>query len=142
MLLWRISNYEDLNGLGGLKSAGRWHTAGQPVVYLSEHPALTLLELLAQFRIDELPAGFKLLQVHTPKTDITRPKLPDFWRNDLSFTRETGDAWLQSNKAALLQVPTVLVPFGWNYILNPNHPTAQKFKIRSVESFQVDPRLR
>ncbi len=42
MWLWRISNYADLKGIGGLRASGWWHYAGQPVVYFAEHPALTL----------------------------------------------------------------------------------------------------
>ncbi len=42
MILWRISNHDDLVGLGGEKADGRWHSAarGKRIVYLSEHPAL------------------------------------------------------------------------------------------------------
>lgn len=51
--LWRISNYEDLQGLGGLYTAGRWHPLGQRVVYLSEHPVLALLEVMVHLEIDQ-----------------------------------------------------------------------------------------
>ncbi|MGH7819352.1 MAG: RES family NAD+ phosphorylase, partial [Candidatus Binatia bacterium] len=47
MTLWRISNHSELKGIGGLRASGRWHTAGRPIVYLAEHPALCLLEVLA-----------------------------------------------------------------------------------------------
>ncbi|WP_155836914.1 RES family NAD+ phosphorylase, partial [Paraburkholderia mimosarum] len=43
MEFWRISNYADLRGIGGLRASGRWHYRGQPVVYLAENPALALL---------------------------------------------------------------------------------------------------
>ena len=39
MKLWRISNYANLSGKGGFYSGERWHTQGQPVVYLAEHDA-------------------------------------------------------------------------------------------------------
>jgi hypothetical protein len=39
MVLWRISRHRDLRGIGGLKAAGRWHYAGDPIVYLAETPA-------------------------------------------------------------------------------------------------------
>ena len=65
MILWRISNHADLNGLGGVHRSGRWHFAGVPVVYLSESPALALLEVMVNFDLapDELPADYQLLEV-------------------------------------------------------------------------------
>jgi RES domain-containing protein len=50
--LWRISRHDDLDGIGGEKADGRWHTAakGQRIVYLSEHPAVALLEVLANLK--------------------------------------------------------------------------------------------
>jgi RES domain-containing protein len=42
--LWRISNFVDLSGEGGLGASGRWHTEGRLVVYLADCPAGALLE--------------------------------------------------------------------------------------------------
>ncbi|MGB9409097.1 MAG: RES family NAD+ phosphorylase, partial [Terracidiphilus sp.] len=42
--LWRISNYVDLSGEGGLTASARWHTKGKPVVYLADSPAGAMLE--------------------------------------------------------------------------------------------------
>jgi RES domain-containing protein len=46
MELWRISNYADLSGAGGLRAAGRWHSQGKRIVYLADHPSSALLEML------------------------------------------------------------------------------------------------
>jgi hypothetical protein len=51
MVLWRISNFAGLKGIGGLRALGRWHFAGRPVVYLAEHPAGALLETLVHQEI-------------------------------------------------------------------------------------------
>ena len=68
MRLWRISNHADLSGEGGRRVGGRWHERGRPVVYLSEHPALALLENLVHLEIDseDLPSGYQLLTVDVP----------------------------------------------------------------------------
>ncbi|MDE3106013.1 MAG: RES family NAD+ phosphorylase, partial [Acidobacteriota bacterium] len=42
--LWRISNFRSLAGEGGLRYAGRWHTAGKPIVYLAASAAGALVE--------------------------------------------------------------------------------------------------
>lgn len=58
MELWRISNYADLSGEGGLRAAGRWHTRGKRIVYLTDHPASALLELLAHMDRDLIPSSY------------------------------------------------------------------------------------
>lgn len=65
MNLWRISNYKDLKGLGGLKASGRWHNRGVPIVYLAETPALAMLEVLVHFdmTLDEIPKHYQLLEI-------------------------------------------------------------------------------
>ena len=65
--LWRISQHADLSGVGGLYARGRWHSRGQPVVYLADHPASCLLEMLVQgARLDALPAAYQWLRVDAP----------------------------------------------------------------------------
>ena len=45
MRLWRISDFADLAGEGGLLVSGRWHSRGRRIVYLSDHPATALIEI-------------------------------------------------------------------------------------------------
>ena len=61
--VWRISNYDDLNGLGGLRAGGRWHSRGRQIVYCSEHPAAALLEILVHLDIDLMPEHFQLIEI-------------------------------------------------------------------------------
>jgi RES domain-containing protein len=69
-LLWRISNRCDLEGVGGEKADGRWHTAarGKRIVYLSEHPAVALVEVLANLHTNPklFPDSYQLIKVMTP----------------------------------------------------------------------------
>lgn len=144
MILWRISNHEDLRGIGGLKVAGRWHHAGRPVVYLAEHPALALLETLVHLEIrslEDLPDTYKLLRIEVQDSiDITQSQPPANWQSSLTITRSLGDAWLAAAPTALMRVPSVLVP-GHNYLLNPLHPDARDFVIAEILNWPFDPRL-
>ena len=65
MVIWRISNHADLSGAGGLRSSGRWHRRGAPVVCLAEHPALAILEVLVDFELapGEVPDGIQILRL-------------------------------------------------------------------------------
>ncbi|WP_444984389.1 RES family NAD+ phosphorylase [Halomonas mongoliensis] len=66
--LWRISQFEDLSGIGGTMVPGRWHHKGRPIVYLGDSPALCLLEILVHLEAsaDELPEAFSLLRASLP----------------------------------------------------------------------------
>jgi RES domain-containing protein len=142
--LWRISNHADLKGVGGLRASGRWHTAGRPIVYLAEHPALCLLEALAH-DVDpgDLPGRYQWLKVdmRRPTSIADAAGLPRDWMNDAAVTRAIGDRWLGESKSALLRVPSVLAPESFNYLLNPSHGRARVARVVAAFSYPLDPRL-
>jgi RES domain-containing protein len=147
VILWRISNYSDLLGIGGIQTAGRWHHRGIPVVYLAESPALALLEVLVHFEMspDEVPDRYQLLEIDYPqRKSIARLRtatLDKAWREDTEYTRSIGDEWLSTGSAALLKVPSAIVPRSYNYLFNPRHPQSRKARIKSATAHPYDRRL-
>ena len=143
MTLWRISRYADLSGRGGLHAAGRWHTRGTPIVYLSDHPATCLLEMLVQVgHSGNVPRTYQWLRVDVtdiPLIDVDA--LPADWSQRLEHTQVLGDAWLSAGESALLRVPSVVAPATWNVLLNPRHPHARDCHVRESVPYPVDPRL-
>lgn len=148
MKFWQISNHADLKGIGGLKSKGRWHNRGAPIVYLSESPALAMLETLVHFDLDlnEIPGDYQLLEIdYDLRKGVSRLKdtsLADAWQDDEETTREIGDEWLLSCSSLLLRVPSALVPKSYNYLLNPKHTLANETRIVSVTRHPYDPRFK
>jgi RES domain-containing protein len=145
MTLWRISRHRDLRGAGGLKVPGRWHHAGQPVVYLAPSPAAALLEVCVHTSANDVPAEFTLLKIAGPDLKvsvITLTDLPENWRSRLEVTRNLGTVWLQKKESVLLQIPSALVPETGNFLFNPLHPAAKKFHIRGVFPYPFDARLK
>lgn len=142
MILWRVSNYADLKGIGGIKRAGRWHNVGRPIVYLAEHPALALLETLVHLEIDtidDLPDTYKLLKVELvdpPSLMVIEDVL-----EDVTISRQIGDDWLRGDDSLLLQVPSVLVPESSNFLFNPSHIDAGKAQIVANHDWPFDKRL-
>src|ERR1017187_797869 len=132
MVLWRISNHHDLKGLVGELFNARWHTAaeGKRIVYLSEHPAVALIENLANLRGNPrfFKRHFQLLKITTLRKaaakELTPKQLASIDPQDLTFTQDIGDAWLAAKSSALLRVPSIPSPESWNYLLNPLHPDA------------------
>jgi RES domain-containing protein len=145
--LWRVSNYADLHGVGGLKTAARWHNKGIPVVYLAESPALAMLEILVHFDMepDEVPDHYQLLEVeYDGRKGLSRlddAALPANWRANIPLTRAYGDKWLTGLSSAILRVPSVIVPHSYNYLLNPRHAYASAAQIVAVHQHPFDPRL-
>ncbi len=140
MEAWRICRrpYADLSGEGARRVGGRWNRRGSAVVYLAEHPALAVLEVLVHLDLppELLPEDYVLLRADIP----FRPDTPAL---DQPYNPEAvGDAWLRAGETPMLRVPSVLVPHAFNLLLNPAHRTAARAKVVSVEPFAFDPRFR
>jgi RES domain-containing protein len=147
VVLWRISNYETLDGVGGLYVSGRWHTKGHPVVYCTLNPATALLETLLHMEIDseDRPQCFQVLRIEGPDTlsieKIEEGALDPNWAADMTSTQFVGDRWLSEIRSLLLQVPSVLVPETWSVLVNPQHAEASLLKITMTHEHAFDTRL-
>jgi RES domain-containing protein len=147
--LWRISEFPDLSGTGAESASARWHTAaeGKRIVYLAEHPAVALIEILVNLRGDPAlyPKDFQLMRIESieavSSTDLTKDEFSHIDANRTVTTREIGDAWLVSGSSALLRVPSIPSPESWNYLLNPLHPDAATIKIEWAKRITYDRRL-
>jgi RES domain-containing protein len=150
MRLWRVSNHADLSGDGGRRADGRWHERGHPAVYLAEHAALALLEVLVHLEIDpeDIPSRYQLLTAEVPDT-VAVEQLAEAelaarmanWRHAPDETRKLTWSWLSERRTALLRVPSVIVPAAYNYLLNPLHPAAEEITILARQTVQYDARL-
>jgi RES domain-containing protein len=143
--IWRISNYADLSGRGGLLADGRWNRMGTSVVYCSDHPATTLLEALARIDRFDVPATFRLLAIglpdDAPTTSLNAADLPSNWRTDTFVTQALGTELLNRVEHLAVHVPCVLVPYASNVLLNPRHPDAARCSIVETVESAFDPRL-
>lgn len=152
--LWRISNHCDLEGLGGERSDGRWHTAarGKRIVYLSESPAGALLESLANLKGNPalFPENYRLLEVIVPDDVYASMMFPSggspasrtfFKTLAQASSRKKGNDWLRGNRSALAGVPSFPSPYSLNVLLNPKHPDARRISIEACRRIRYDRRL-
>ena len=147
MVLWRISHHDSLNGEGGWRAAGRWHSRGRLIVYCAPSPAAALLELLVRLELSPLegPAKYRLLRIEAPD-DLAVPlvdagALGRDWVIDTAATQSVGNEWLSANRSALLSVPSAVVPHTSNVLLNPAHPDARRITLAAVTEHTLDSRL-
>lgn len=144
MRLWRISEYADLSGRGGLEYAARWNNQGRPIVYTAESSSGALNELLAHTDSEFIPPDYQLLTIHAAD-DVSLlevSELPSTWQYNIAHTQALGDKWLESNNAALLRVPSALITHAFNILINPLHPDAARIKIVTKERVPFDARLK
>jgi RES domain-containing protein len=150
MRLWRISNHADLSGEGGRRVEGRWHERGRRAVYLAEHPALALLEIMVHLEIDpdDLPRNYQLLEIEAPDSisieELSRSDLDEHapgWELDPRMSRRYTTSWFAEQRSALLRVPSIVVPRSFNFLLNPLHPDAINVRIIAITRAEFDQRL-
>jgi RES domain-containing protein len=145
MVFWRISRHLDLSGIGGLKASGRWHYPGHAIVYLSESPASALLEVCVHTSANDVPPDFTLLKIEGPELKmavVQAQDLPASWQTQFDVTRDLGSRWLEKNDSVLLQVPSAIVPETANFLFNPLHPHARRFRIAQALSYPFDARIK
>lgn len=134
---WQICR-EHHADLSGKQSADgeRWNSPGHPVAYLSEHPALAVLEMRAHLDkpYDEVVHDHVLVRVTLPDDVTDIAEIPE-------DTRRIGDAWLREARRAVLRVPSIVVREGRNLLLNPRHPRAAEARIEACTPFRFDRRL-
>lgn len=153
LIAWRITRAQfatsALSGQGGLYAGGRWHRAGQPVVYLASTWSLAALEVFVHLGRRDSAIPFIYFSVTIPPQvaalTMGTDTLPPDWMSEppLPDTQLLGTDWLNSHASALLRTPSVLSPAEseYNWILNPRHPDATQLIISEPRPFQFDRRL-
>ena len=152
--LWRIAQEtrdyraDDMSGAGAAKVGGRWNSPGKAMVYTASSAALAYLESLAHLG-REAPRNRFLIRVEVPKAiwkkaaRVTEKELPKIWRADPvgMSSMQFGDKWLDAGQAALLCIPSVIVPEDINVLINPEHPDAEFAQAHIARQLLFDPRV-
>lgn len=137
-----------LDGIGAIRFPGRWHAAGTPIVYASDSPACALLEVLVHREATSLLDHDNVLiflRFDPDRHLLALPEtvLPDDWQslNLPTSTQVIGTRWFEEQDSVILEVPSAIIPFHHNYLINPRHPDFPELDIKDPEIFRIDPRL-
>ncbi len=150
MKLFRIArtqNINDLSGTGARMYGGRWNHKGTDIIYTSESVSLATVEYLVHVPLSIAPANLSLatLQIPdeiTPK-EIKMADLPDNWRKYPPPIKlaEAGSNWAKADESLLLRVPSVVVEYEFNILINPLHPGMKHVTVLKIECYKADKRL-
>lgn len=135
------------DGEGAFRFGGRWNTRGTRLVYAAESLALAALEMLVHFDDDSMLVEYSFVLANIP-TDLILPiekyrALPKNWSASpaSSAVQRIGDDWARERVSAVLEVPTSIIPFEKNYLLNPLHADFSQIEISKPQRFVFDTRL-
>jgi len=134
-------------GEGSRRFGGRWNHKGVAVVYLSDTLSLAVLEQFIHLGREGLHIPFVYFTIEMPDhvsvSIIELDSLPKDWRQEPppNSTKDLGTKWAKSKSSALLRVPAVIIPIGFNYLVNITHPEFNALKISDPKPFTFDPRM-
>jgi len=141
--------YKDstLSGIGAEQVGGRWNEIGTRAVYCSENISLALLEYYVHSEnIALLPKEILIAKIKIPDEFIIQEleRLPEKW-NQYPYSSKTTSTFtnLAKNRDFFaLKVPSTIVGFEFNYILNPLFKDFGKVEIIEFIKLPVDERLK
>lgn len=152
--LWRIATdtpgytSDDLSGEGARRTGGRWNSKGNAAVYTSKTVALACLETLVHLNAGVLPLNRYLVRIDisdkvwAARTVFAAVDLPVGWdavpHGKVSV--DAGDDWLAAGEAALLEIPSVIVPEEANVVINPTHRSSAGLVVTKLRRWSYDPR--
>jgi RES domain-containing protein len=139
-----------LSGLGAALTEGaRWNSLNTHLVYTAESRALALLEISVHIDLSEdLPTDRFYVEIDIPEdveiAEFPLDELPENWNSKppIQETQYIGDNFVAQRSAAVLKVPSSIVPPECNYLINPTHPDSTKVKVISIESLHFDNRFK
>jgi RES domain-containing protein len=139
-----------LQGFGAALTEGyRWNSINTHLVYTAESRALATLEVSVHLDfLEDLPTDRFYVEIEIPDDikilELSIDQLPENWdtKPPILETQFIGDDFVSQKNAAVLKVPSAIVPPEFNYLINPNHPDSAKIKVISVHRLQFDNRFK
>jgi RES domain-containing protein len=149
MILYRLAKCVyagDLSGTGARLYGGRWNGEGKAALYLASSGSLAVLEVLVHLPPLMIPNDYCITEISVPEHSVfsvTNEQLPENWKDIAQPTalRKIGDQFLVKQDYLLLKVPSAIIPFEYNYIMNPGHPDFKEVHVLKNQPFDFDERL-
>jgi RES domain-containing protein len=115
------------------------------MVYTSATLSLAALELFVHLDTDLMPEHLVAISAEIPANlrvdELQESDLPSGWRSYPApeLLQDLGTHWLLDEKAAVLSVPSAVVPIERNFLLNPAHRDFFRILPHEPHPFRFDP---
>lgn len=131
------------DGEGARLYGGRWNSPGTPLVYTSSSLALCCLEIFVHLPSYNLLQDYVYFRIVFSLDLVLDAELTIGWDSrPISLSSQViGDQWIRDGRTPVLQVPSVIIPEGVNYLLNVNHPQFREITIGEPTAMVFDERL-
>jgi RES domain-containing protein len=148
MELFRIASEEYSDKLTSSGSANRWNKKGEDVIYTGSSRSLSTLELIVHRNFIKPEIKYRVMIISVPDDDqlvktFKSSELPENWRQLKAYShlQKMGSEWFNSKETLLLKIPSAIIPFEFNYIINTEHPEFKNVKLVRTENYFWDERL-
>jgi RES domain-containing protein len=149
MEVFKICKEEYSGSLKSSGSANRWNLRGQNVIYSGSTRSLATLELVVRRSSIAPVNNYKVMVISIADDDylfkqIHINELAENWRTLAVYSslQEIGSKWYISQGSLILKVPSAVIPYEYNYMINTEHPDFSKnVRIVKVEDYFWDNRL-
>src|SRR5512147_308665 len=127
-----------MNGEGARLVGGRWNSKGRRAVYAASTLSLAMLEVLVHVQSPRVLRDYRMLDLQIPDDAIADV---DSTGMDAAAMRIAGDRFLAEARAVALRAPSVVNPFEFNVMINPDHPDIGRVTAGKLRAFEFDSRL-
>lgn len=150
MEVFRISSAKYADDLTPSGRSARWNMNQQWVLYSASSRSLASLELVVNRASIRPTLKYKVMVMSLTDDEsmyhtLTGKLLPKDWRSETAYPalQRQGSEWYRTNTSLVLRVPSAIVPFEYNYIINTRHPDfgPQTVSLVRTEPYFWDDRL-
>ena len=149
MEVFRISKEIYASELLASGSANRWNLKGQQVIYTGSSRSLSTLELIVHMGVVVPSERYRVMVISIADDDYLQKQihikdLPPDWRTFGAYStlQKLGSEWITSQESLVLKVPSAVILYEYNFIINTEHPEfSSKVKLVRTEEYFWDSRL-
>ena len=149
MEVFRICEATRAESLTSSGSDNRWNKRGQYVIYTGSSRSLSTLELIVHRSAVVPTVSYKVMVISIANDDklirqVRIDELPEIWRTLAAYStlQDIGADWYIKQETLLLKVPSAVIPYEYNYVINTKHSDfAHNIQLIRTEDYFWDNRL-
>ncbi|HEA30981.1 MAG TPA: RES domain-containing protein [Leeuwenhoekiella sp.] len=127
----------------------RWNKKGEFVIYTGSSRSLSTLELIVHRGAVQPSVVYRVMVISISDDNniyetLNSKQLPDNWKNIIAYPtlQDLGSVWYRNQRSLVLKIPSAVIPFEYNFILNTTHPDFKEHvRLVRTERYFWDERL-